>query len=266
MLYSIIIINYNTPQLTINCINSLLSLPKPQNKEIIVVDNASADKSVETIEKEFKDRIKLIKSKVNLGFGGGNNKGAEAARGDLIVFLNSDTVVKKDIFKSCLDIFNKDKKVGVVSPGLKTEDGHYQAFGFGLFPTFWSIISGAQKKELSISKGGNIMEVDWVSGCALMIRKDLFQELGGWDEKYFLYYEDIDLCKRVKNQGYKVLVNLKTDIIHLGGRSLKKNKERKKHYYRSQDLYFKKHHSLFTYLGIKLSRDAIKQGQKLFSK
>ncbi len=82
--------------------------------------------------------------------------------------------------------------------------------------------------------------VDWVSGCALFIRQDLFSRLGGFDEDFFLYFEDVDLCHRAKNLGYEIIVTEKMRLTHLGGRSLKQSAARKRHYYRSQDIYFKK--------------------------
>lgn len=254
---SVIIINYKTPELTINCVNSLLSLSASPNKEIIVVDNAPGDGGAEKIEQEVGDKIKLIKSETNLGFAGGNNKGTASARGDILFFLNSDTIVGEDIFTECLQTFQKQERVGVVSPRLKMEDGDYQPFAFGLFPTFGRLVTGATKKELTIPEGKDILEVDWVSGCALMIKKDLFQKIKGWDEQYFLYYEDIDLCKKAKEQGYKVVVNLNTELLHLGGKSLDKSRERKKYYYRSQDHYFQKHHIFLTYLAVKAARSIL---------
>ncbi len=147
---------------------------------------------------------------------------------------------------------------GIISPLLKTKSGACQPFTFGVFPTFLRLLSQNLKKKQNIPQEKNIIETDWVSGCALMIRKNLFKEIGGWDENYFLYYEDVDLCKRVKNKGHKIAVNLKTEITHLGGESFNEHKVQKKHYYTSQDYYFKKHHNFFVYLGIKITRNAMK--------
>jgi hypothetical protein len=254
---SIIIINYKTAGLTINCVNSILSSAGNDNKEIIVVDNASEDVSSEKLEQELGNKIKLIKNKTNAGFGGGNNKGASVARGDFLLFLNSDTIIKEDIFSDCLEIFKRNKDAGIISPGLKINKDSYQPFAFGSFPTLRRLVARSGKKEIKKIKKGDILETDWVSGCALMIRKDLFRKIKGWDEGYFLYYEDVDLCKRVKKEGYKVIVNLRVDLLHLGGKSLGENKKRKKHYYTSQDRYFKKHHHFLTYAGMKIIRKTV---------
>jgi GT2 family glycosyltransferase len=254
MSFSIIIINYKTEQLTINCVNSILALPD-NNREIIVIDNASGESSVKIIENELGGKIKLIKNQINLGFAGANNQGAALAQGDFLLFLNSDTIIKDNIFKNIENLFINDSQIGIISPRLKTENNNYQKMAFGLFPTFWKIITRKSQKEINIESSEKQREVDWVSGCSLFIKKDVFNKTGGWDDNFFLYFEDIDLCKRVKDKGYKIIVDNTNSIIHLGGKSLKANKERKKYYYASQDYYFKKHHNIFTQLGIKVFRE-----------
>jgi GT2 family glycosyltransferase len=254
MIFSIIIINYKTPQLTINCVKSILSLPNPENKEIIIIDNASKDGSVEKLEKEFGNKIKLIKNKINLGFSGANNQGAAFAKGNFILFLNSDTIVNKDIFSSCVDIFKNDKKVGIISPRLKLPNGENQKKVFGKFPTLIRLITQRTKKDPKINYNNKIYETDWVSGCALMIRQKLFKNIKGWDDNYFLYYEDIDLCKKVKEKNYKIIVNLKTNLIHLNGQSLKIDSKKKEIYYKSQNYYFRKHNGIIIEYLIKIFR------------
>src|SRR5680860_1702235 len=257
MHYSIIVINYKTPRLTIDCINSLLSLPNSENREIIVIDNASEDESTNILKKEFGDKIKLIENKINLGFSGANNQGAKIASGDFLLFLNSDTIVREDIFSSLSDLFQKNKDIAIISPRLKLQNGDNQPFAYGLFPTFWRLVTRKTKKELIINKDDKTKEVDWVSGCALVIRKRIFSEIKGFDENFFLYFEDVDLCKRIKNKGYKVIVDNTTSITHLGGKSIEQHVTRKKYYYTSQDYYFRKHHKLFPRLGISLIRKII---------
>ena len=175
MHYSIIIINYKTQELSANCIASLLALKNQEDFEIILVDNASGDNSLEFLEKEFEGKIKIIPSLVNLGFGGGNNLGAKEAKGEFLLFLNSDTLVKEDIFKSALDIFRQDEKIGLISPLLMTEEGLEQKDAYGPWPNL---------KNLIFKRTNNYP--DWLSGCALFIRKSLFEELKGFDENFFL--------------------------------------------------------------------------------
>ncbi|NCN21946.1 glycosyltransferase family 2 protein [Candidatus Falkowbacteria bacterium] len=247
MHYSIIIINYKTQELSANCIASLLALKNQEDFEIILVDNASGDNSLEFLEKEFEGKIKIIPSLVNLGFGGGNNLGAKEAKGEFLLFLNSDTLVKEDIFKSALDIFRQDEKIGLISPLLMTEEGLEQKDAYGPWPNL---------KNLIFKRTNNYP--DWLSGCALFIRKSLFEELKGFDENFFLYFEDVDLCFRASKLGYKVKVDRNSKVIHLGGRSLKDNRQRKNSYYKSQDYYFKKHYGLISQIIMRILRLPVK--------
>ena len=258
MTFSIIIINYKTPRLTIDCIRSLFALPEAKNREIIVIDNASEDGSVEILKDEFGAKIQIIANKKNLGFSAANNQGAALSTGDFLLFLNSDTIVNKDIFKKCLDLFKADDKIGIISPRLKLESGESQKNAFGYFPTFWGLITQAGKKEIIIPEVSQKFEVDWVSGCALMIRRDIFQKIGGWDDHFFLYFEDVDICRLVKKNGYKIVVNLESEITHLGGKSLAINSERKKYYYEAQNYYFKKNYGVIIEWLIKITRIVFK--------
>lgn len=253
MIYSIIIINYKTQQLTKKCVEYILDL-NISNKEIIVIDNASNDGSVEALEKEFGDKIKLIVNQKNLGFAGANNQGATIAQGEFLLFLNSDTIVKGDILSPCLNIFQQNKNVGIISPRLLLPDDNYQPASFGHFPTLWRLITQKTKIDPILDENKEYNLVDWVSGCALMMRKELFTQLKGWDDNFFLYYEDIDLCKRARKLNYLSAVANKIVITHLGGQSLKHSLSKRWHYFRSQDYYFKKHQGVITLLILKLVR------------
>jgi GT2 family glycosyltransferase len=258
MTFSAIIINYKTPELTIACLKSLFTLPRPEEREIIVIDNHSEDGSVEMLRGEFGDKIQIIVNKKNLGFAGANNQGAALATGDYLLFLNSDTIATEDFLSECLSLFKQNEKIGIISPRLKLENNEYQKNAFGRFPTFWRLITQVTKKEQKIPTEAEILKTDWVSGCALMIRRELFKKVGGWDDHFFLYFEDVDICKRVKEERYETVVNLKTNITHLGGKSLSLNSERKKYYYEAQDYYFGKWYGLITKVIIKVLRYSIK--------
>lgn len=251
MLYSIIIINYKTPQLTSDCIQSLLKVI-PSDSEIIVVDNGSEDDSLQIIENTFGSTIKLISGERNLGFAGGNNLGAKAASGHYLIFLNSDTIIENDFITPCIKILEENQHIGIIAPRLKLADGNFQKAAYGRFPALWKLLTQQTKRELALSDG-DYTEVDWVSGCALIIPRELFDKIGGWDENFFLYYEDVDLCRRVHEAGFTCAIAHEADIIHLGGRSADNNSI-KQYYYRSQDYYFKKHYGMIISLLIKLFR------------
>jgi len=254
MILSVIIVNHKTPELTSDCLASLSALPHPEDREIIVIDNASGDDSFELLQAQAPGRFKLLANQENLGFGGANNRGAKEASGRYLLFLNSDTIVRDDIFQEAARIFAENEKIGIISPRLEDEHGKNQADACGSFPTLASTVIKKLKKINEQSENNEMRSVDWVSGCALFIRQDLFSRLGGFDEDFFLYFEDVDLCRRVKNLGYEIIVTKKFCLTHLGGRSLKQSAARKRYYYRSQDIYFKKYRSKLEGLFPKLLR------------
>ncbi len=217
-----------------------------------MIDNNSSDGSVEMLKENFGDKIKLIINKENKGFGSANNQGAKTAKGDYLFFLNSDTIIKSNILIELDEFINKNQDVGVVAPKLLLENGNEQPFAFGDYPRVLNIIL---EKFKSPSVYKNIpFEVEWVSGAALIIKKNLFNKIGGFDENFFMYFEDIDLCKRVKDLDYKIMVNPRISITHLCGNSIKFFKKRKNYYYKSQDYFYNKYYGLLGACLMKLLR------------
>lgn len=254
MRFSVIIINYKTLELTRGCLRSLFQLPNQEDLEIIVIDNNSEDGSAEKLRAEFGNRVKLIANKKNLGFAGANNQGVAVSHGQYLIFLNSDTIVKKDFLIVGYYILKSNQNIGIVSPRLKLENGDNQKAAFGKFPTLIKLLNQSTKKEINIDESQEYFFTDWVSGCALMIGRELFQKIDGWDDRFFLYYEDIDICRRAYLAGYKSAVMPKISITHLGGQSLQAAPKKNIIYYQSQDYYFKKHYGLATAWAVKLTR------------
>lgn len=251
---SFIIVNFNTAELAKNCLSSLLAKTAVTEREIIVVDNASTDNSPALLTAAFGTQIKLIANSVNLGFAAANNIGARAASGDILWFLNSDTLITADIISPLRSALNDNPKIGIIAPTLLSADGQPQAFAYGRFPKLFSLIFNKLFPFSRFRSSGNLKFVDWVSGAALAIRKDVFTASGGWDEKYFLYFEDIDLCWRVKRIGREVAISDKIFITHLGGRSLARDRDRKKHYYSAQAYFFRKNYGAAAAAVLKLIR------------
>lgn len=251
MTFSIIIINYNTARLTLNCLNSLYWHSDFSDLEIIVVDNASAAADFAVLKEGISSPVKLIKSESNLGFAGGNNLGAKYANGKYLFFLNSDTIIKEDIFPAILRTFSKDEKVGIVSPRLINKDGSSQAKAYGPFPSLGYLL---YKNLISRHDNDFPKRIDWVSGAALFIRKDFFDLIGGWDNKFFLYLEDVDLCWMVKKLGYKIRLDNSIEIIHLQGGSSSASRIKQQYYYNSQQYLFKKHYGFLSVLILLLIR------------
>jgi hypothetical protein len=248
MKFSFIIINYQTPDLTCQCLDSIFKYFSG-DLEIILLDNASSDDSIYIIENKLSGKIKFIKNKSNLGFAKANNFGAKIAKGDILFFLNSDTLMVEDLSKSIENFFDTNKNLGIISPELFVDDKTPQKKAYGHFPKLRDLLL----KNLRITKETNKKEdIDWISGAALVIKKDIFNKVGGWDENFFMYMEDI--CWRVKKLGYGVALCPNTKIIHLGGRSMDKNFQRRKYYFKSQDYFFKKHHGYFSMILLKILR------------
>ena len=140
-----------------------------------------------------------------------------------------------------IKIFDQKSKIGVALPKLITGDGEVQKGAFGKEPTLWNILNRVNT-TYSLRKPDQTQIVDWVSGASLFIRKKLFDKIGGFDPQYFMYFEDVDLCKKAKDAGYKIFYNPEVSITHLGGKSIALPKDRKVKYYDSMEKFYKKHY------------------------
>lgn len=217
---SIIILNYNTKELTINCIKSIVEQYKNQldkkQFEIIVVDNASDDNSLESLKKLKIEGLKVIESKENLGFSKGCNLGAKNASGDYFLFLNSDTNIKDQGFLKMLDFFQKNEKVGILGAKLKNENGTSQPSAghfYNLLNLFFMLL-GFERLGFLKESPNQIKQVDWVSGASLMIRKKVFEKIGGFDKELFMYFEDVDLCYKAYKKGFLTYFYPEVTLFH----------------------------------------------------
>lgn len=225
MTVSVIIVSYNTKTLTKNCICSLIENTKNLQFEIIVVDNGSVDGSLEQIsklQKKFKN-IRLLKNRKNLGFAKANNQGIKIAKGDYILLLNSDTKVKKDALNKLVKCAQDKSDAGVVSPKLLNKDGSVQGSVFR-FPTiskairqYWLGGDGLLDKYCPKSKDAKT--VDAVVMACFLITPRAKKLVGNLDERYFMYFEDIEYCKKVHNSGLKVYYLPSAEVIHYHGKS-----------------------------------------------
>ena len=254
MSFSIIIISYNTKKLLINCLNSIFNNFKNNPCEIIIVDNASNDGSAEFIKSSYPS-VLLVENKENNGFGAANNRGAKIAQGDILFFLNPDTLIQDDVFQKIVEVFAADPGVAIAAPQLVLADGSAQSWAYGWDRGIWEALTNKFKnREPSHQLNNSALKVDWVSGAALIIRREIFEKIGGFDEKFFMYFEDRDLCERVRKIGYRVVVLPGKKVIHLGGKSLNESQKRKGLYYQSQNYYWQKKYGFFVSLALRLVR------------
>jgi len=229
---SIIIVNYNTKALLADCLASVFAAAAPKNGlEVIVVDNASSDGSQAMVAGQFK-QVKLVRNKANLGFARANNEGYKVARGKYLLFLNSDTVVKRYSLVKPLKFLKNHPKVGAVTIKLILGDGTLDIDNHRGFPTPWASFthfSGlsrlfphsiiANPYHLGLKKLNRIHAIPVAAGSFLLLPAKLFDQIGRWDESYFFYGEDIDLCYRINEAGYKIIYYPKVSTLHLKGAS-----------------------------------------------
>jgi hypothetical protein len=221
---SVIIVNYKSRKKTADCVRSVRSADLVGFRyEIILVDNASGDGSGEALAKEFLD-LKCLASDRNLGMGGGNNLGANAATGEFLLILNPDTLLRTDSIRLMLEFLKNRTDVSLVGPKLIYPDGklQYSCLHFpSLLMPFYrrTFIGRLAKKQLDKFMmldydHDSTKEVDWLMGSCMLIRRDLFVKLKGFDERFFMYFEDTDLCRRVWHSGQKVVYLPQAVVIH----------------------------------------------------
>ena len=230
---SIVIVNWNTRDMLRACLTSLRTAAQTwPHFEVIVVDNASSDGSPDMIRSEFPE-VRLIAAPKNLGFGGGNNLGFAAARAAKVVAtVNSDTEVIGDALEKMCAYFTDTPDCGAAGPKLLNTDGTVQ-LSCRKFPGFMTALfnryslltrlfpNNAWSREYLMSDCGHgeSMNVDWVSGAALFVRREVFDQIGAFDEDYFMYSEDVDWCYRIHRAGWRVAYVPDAVMTHHIGRS-----------------------------------------------
>lgn len=259
---TVVIVSFNTRELLRECLQSLRREAAALSCEIIVVDNASGDGSAEMVRAEF-PRVRLIESDVNLGFAAANNRAFAVARGRYVVLLNSDAFLRPGALKLAVDKMDADEGVGLAGARLVGRDDSWQPSA-RMFPSalndFLTISGLAARYPRSRFAGrfdrtwadqSEAAEVDWVPGAFSIIRREVLETAGYFDEAFFLYYEEVDLCRRVKAAGYAVWYWPDIVVEHIGGESSKTVKHLSMSSagaqltlwrIRSELLYYRKHH------------------------
>jgi hypothetical protein len=224
---SIIIVSFNTKDLTLACIKSIIDEGSELTKEIIIVDNGSTDGTVEELTKLTK-LIKLIKNSENLGFSKANNQGIKVAKGKHILLLNSDTKVKREAIKKLVDFAEVTPNAGVVGPMLLNPNGSEQPSVFRYptlaraFKQYWL----GKKRLLEKYYPEKTSAVETIVMAAFLITPHALKKVGLLDERYFMFYEDLDYCKRVNKSGLKVYFLPSAKVLHYHGASGKKLTEK----------------------------------------
>lgn len=250
---SIIIVNHDTDNLTRNAIASVEKNTHKIEYEIIVVDNSSRNGTL-----NFKDdnRVSCVQRVRNNGFGSACNLGATKARGKYLLFLNSDTLVSDGCLDKCVEYIKPRETIGVLGAKTVLKDGSLDSGCKRGFPTPMSSLYyflGFDKRHPDSRKYGAYhqtfidenqnSEVDAVSGSCMMIPHRVFEEVGGFDEDYFMYGEDLDICYRIKQNGYRVVYFADAYIVHLKGQSglSRKSRDTTYHFYNAMNIFYDKH-------------------------
>ena len=231
MKLSIVIICWNDWKVIENCISSIIKGTHRTNYEIIVSDNGSTDGSLERVRAQF-PKVRIVENGANLGFAKGNNAGIKASKGEYILILNPDTIIHEAALDEWIEFADQHKESGAFGCRVLNPDGSYQESARP-FPTVrrslvtalgLRLIGHLGRAFLSDRyegwKGDTEREIDWQSGCCVMFRGALLKSRGGFDERFFYHFEEVDLCHSVWDAGYRIRFTPKVTITHLGGQSV----------------------------------------------
>lgn len=232
---TVIIVSFNTSDLLRDCLTSLYKTVEADgllgDTEVIVVDNASTDDSVAMVKKEF-PQVHVIINKDNSGFAKANNQGIEKAKSDYVLLLNSDTKIRSGALRAMVDCIKKDDRIGVVGGKLLNADGSIQQ-NAGYFPDLFQVICWMwflddipgvtrilhpyhiQSNHWYLTEH----DVDWVSGACMLVHTSCIKEIGGFDEKIFMYGEEVEWCFRIKRNGFRIVYTPGAETYHLKGGS-----------------------------------------------
>jgi GT2 family glycosyltransferase len=248
---SIIIVSFNAREDLDRCLQSILGSPPPMSHEIIVVDNGSVDGSADAVRRH--GSVVLIEAGTNLGFAAANNRGIRASQGELLLLLNSDTVVPAGAVDQLVAVLRARPEVAVVGPRLVDATGRAElSFGRMITPLAEirqrRLIRGHYRGDPAISQAVEAMtrreqHPDWVSGACLLVRRSDAEAVGLLDERFFMYTEDVDFCAAIRGRGRQILFTPDVVVTHLRGRSAATVPAATRDAYRRSHLaFYQKHH------------------------
>jgi GT2 family glycosyltransferase len=260
---AIVIVTWNSGECLRDCLRSLEAHPPGVAWDVVVVDNASTDGTVEVVGKEF-PRVALITNPVNLGFAAGSNIGARATVARYLLFLNPDTVMHARTLERAMSYMENHPDVGVIGSRTLDRAGKAQPGAYG-FPTplrMFGVVSGLNRflKFTRLQDLSRVKEPDYVQGSFFFVRRQAFDGVGGFDEDFFLYAEDVDFCLRTRQAGWKVRYVPDLVITHYGGGSARGSLAALGSFVRSLGLLYRKHR---TPRDLRRLRRAIRWGMRV---
>ncbi|MDH7515633.1 MAG: glycosyltransferase [Bacteroidota bacterium] len=252
-LVSVIIVNYNVRDLLANCLHSLRPALHGITHEIFVVDNDSDDGSVEMLERDF-PAVRVFRNPENVGFARANNIALAHAAGDFILLLNPDTLVQEDTVATLIERFREHPDVGMAGCKILTPNGTLEPACRRSFPSPWvafTKLTGLSalfprsrlfaRYNMTYRSEDETYEVDAISGSFMMLRREVYERVGGLDESYFMYGEDLDWCHRIRQAGWRILYVHETKIVHYGGESTRRSSiDAQTLFYRAMEVFVRK--------------------------
>ncbi len=252
---SVVIVNWNTRQMVLDCIGSIYQTAGESRVQVILVDNASEDGSVEAVRQRFPSVV-IVENRENLGFARGNNVGIALAEGRYVCLVNSDVVILDDCLQILTTYMDAHPDVGIIGPKLLWKDRTVQ-WSCRKFPSLWNTfcpavgltqlfggVSFLSGEHMGYFRHDSIRAVDVLVGAFLMVRREALEQVGSMDESFFMYSEEVDWCRRFRDAGWKIFFHPEARVIHYGGGSSSKAPTR---FYREYCLstlrYWQKHHA-----------------------
>lgn len=230
---SVIVVNWNLKDHLRSCLESVRNFRGSVSVEIIVIDNGSTDGSIEMMEREFAD-AKLVRNRSNLGFARASNEGMAAAAGRYLFLFNNDARLFEGALPRLVEFMDRHPDVGLCGPRVSNPDGTLQVRSKGFYPSIpralgQFFVPGFLRRQQPLgfyeARDLNVTrDIDWLSGCALMARREAVEDVGLLDDEVFMYLEDVDWCYRMRQAGWKVVYVPQGEVLHYGGVSMKKQK------------------------------------------
>jgi N-acetylglucosaminyl-diphospho-decaprenol L-rhamnosyltransferase len=253
---SIVIVTYNNENCIEACLASIYDSFPASKVEIIVVDNCSIDNGVALVQEKY-ERVKVVSNKENVGFAAAVNQGMRVAASDIIILLNSDVIVNKKALEGMLAACKSSGNLHIFSPLVFNMDGSFQDTSIGMFPScpvllVDSLLSYQMAKTFGLktmfgnADKENTHQYEWVSGACMAFRREVVQKIGQFDDAFFMYFEDVDFCKRAAHSGIASTLLEDISVLHIGGKSFdfkKGHNVRNKYVRKSRLAYIRKHES-----------------------
>ena len=243
---SVIVLSYNTRDLTLTCLEQFTPDALSAGWQVIVVDNGSQDDTASAVSRMF-PQVEVVCSQENRGFAAGNNLGLRRAEGKAVILMNSDVLASFAVLAALPRFLDQHPQVGALSPQLRTRSGAPQAFAYGCDPKPGYLLRRGLHRLLG--RGAlhdwavtSPIEVDWVSGACMGVRRAAIEQVGLLDEQFFLYFEDNDWCLRMRKAGWKVMYVPTLAVVHLGGQSEPERPIASRHYRDSLRYFYQKHY------------------------